>query len=362
MTTLLQVSGVIKSFGDHRVLKGLDLAVRPGGLAAVLGPSGCGKSTLLRVIAGFERPDAGRVRLADRLLDGGGVTVPAERRGITVVPQDGALFPHLTVAQNVAFGLPRRHRGRDRRVAEVLDLVGLADFADRHPHQLSGGQQQRTAVARAMAPAPSLVLLDEPFSALDAGLRAQLRADVRQALQADQATAVLVTHDQDEALSLADHVAVMADGIVVMAGTPQQVYLEPSSLSVARFVGELTELPGVAGDGVVRTALGVLPLRSDQGEAEGLGRVVVRPEQVQINQTGTAAVVRSSRYFGRDTELTLEVLTDGASLLVRSRTRVPPAWREVRVCVEGPVSFFGDHGMDSGSLVALRPEPVRSGA
>jgi iron(III) transport system ATP-binding protein len=362
MTTLLQVSGVTKSFGDHQVLKGLDLAVRPGELAAVLGPSGCGKSTLLRVIAGFERPDAGSVRLADRLLDGDGLTVPAERRGITVVPQDGALFPHLTVAQNVAFGLPRRHRGRDRRVAEVLDLVGLADLADRHPHQLSGGQQQRTAVARAMAPAPSLVLLDEPFSALDAGLRAQLRADVRQALQADRATAVLVTHDLDEALSLADQVAVMADGIVVMAGTPQQVYLEPSSLSVARFVGELTELPGVAGDGVVHTALGVLPLRSDQGDAKGPGRVVVRPEQVEIDQTGTGAVVRSSRYFGRDTELTLEVLIDGASLLVRSRTRVPPAWREVGVRVEGPVSFFGDPGMDSGSLVALRPETVRSGA
>jgi iron(III) transport system ATP-binding protein len=258
--------------------------------------------------------------------------------------------------------LPRRHQGRVRRVAEVLDLVGLADFADRYPHQLSGGQQQRTAVARAMAPAPSLVLLDEPFSALDAGLRAQVRADVRQALRVDQATAVLVTHDQDEALSLADHVAVMADGVVLMAGTPQEVYLEPSSLAVARFVGELSELPGVAGDGVVRTALGVLPLRPDQREVQGVGRVAVRPEQVQIGETGTAAVIRSSRYFGRDTELTLEVVTDGAHLLVRSRTRVPPAWREVRVHIEGPVSFFADPGIDSDSLVALRREPVQSSA
>jgi iron(III) transport system ATP-binding protein len=351
MTALLQVSGVTKAFGSYEVLRGLDLAVHDGELAAVLGPSGCGKSTLLRVVAGFERPDAGRVRLATRLLDGPGVHVPAERRGITVVPQDGALFPHLTVAQNAAFGLPRRAAGRARRVAEVLDLVGLSEFADRLPHQLSGGQQQRTAVARAMAPSPAVVLLDEPFSALDAGLRGQLRADLREAMRADRATAVLVTHDQDEALSVADHVAVMAEGVMTMAGTPQQVYLRPTSLAVARFVGELTELVGVARDGVVWTALGPLPLRPDQAGTTGPGRAVLRPEQVRIEAEGTGAIVRSTRYFGRDTEVTLEVRTDRALLLVRSRTRLPPGSPEVGIRVDGPVSFFADPlgvGADGG--------------
>ena len=357
MSALLEVSGLVKSFGALRVLNGLDLRVQPGGLAAVLGPSGCGKTTLLRVIAGFERADAGQIQLAGRLLDGPDGMVPAERRGITVVPQDGALFPHLTVAQNVAFGLPRRRPGRAGRVAEVLSLVGLSALADRHPHQLSGGQQQRTAVARALAPSPALILLDEPFSALDAGLRSQLRSDLREVLRADHATAVLVTHDQDEALSLADQVAVLADGVVSMAGTPQEVYLRPTSLAVARFVGELSELPGLAGDGVVRTVLGALPLRADLASATGPGIVVVRPEQARLDPTGSGAVVRSVRYFGRDTEVTVEVPGGDGPLLLRCRSAAPvPPAGEVGLRVAGPVSFFADPSAAMRETVRARSD------
>lgn len=343
MSPLLEVAGLTKAFGAHQVLRGLDLDLRSGELAAVLGPSGCGKTTLLRIVAGFEPADAGRIRLAGRVLDDADTHLAAERRGVTVVPQDGALFPHLTVAQNVGFGLPRRQPGRDARIAEVLDLVGLDRLADRHPHQLSGGQQQRTAVARALAPAPALVLLDEPFSALDAGLRTQLRNHIREVLRADRATAVLVTHDQEEALSLADHVAVMSDGAVAMAGSPQDVYLRPTSLGVARFVGEVSEVFGTAERGVARTALGDLPIRADQSSVAGPGVVVLRPEQVTIDAGGTEAEVVAVRYFGRDTEVTAVVVDAGGRHVVRCRTYapVPPSGR-VGLRVKAAVSFFAD--------------------
>ena len=205
---MLTLRAVAKAFGRTQALAGLDLSVSFGALVAVLGPSGCGKTTMLRCIAGFERIDSGEITLDGRLVAGGRVHVPAHRRRVAVVPQEGALFPHLSVGDNVAYGLDRTAR-RSGRVAEVLALVGLAGFEQRMPHELSGGQQQRVAVARALAPRPPLVLLDEPFSALDASLRIEVRADVREALRADNATAILVTHDQDEALSTADQVTVM---------------------------------------------------------------------------------------------------------------------------------------------------------
>ena len=258
---MLTVTGVHKSYGDTVALDGVDLDVPAGGLTAVLGPSGCGKTTLLRCVAGFERIDAGSIAVHGERIAGAGAHVPPHRRRIAVVPQDGALFPHLSVAANVGYGLDRAAR-RAGRVDEVLALVGLPEYGHRMPHQLSGGQQQRVAVARALAPRPPLVLLDEPFSALDAGLRAALRSDVRQALRADGATAVLVTHDQGEALSMADHVAVMHAGRIVQSGSPTAVYREPVNPWVAAFVGEAVLLPAAIDGPVAVTPLGRLALPS----------------------------------------------------------------------------------------------------
>ena len=277
-----------KTYGSGRrsvlALDGVNLAVEPGAFASVLGPSGSGKTTLLRCIAGFETPDAGTIQLAGRDLDAPGVTVRPYERGIGIVPQEGALFPHLSVAQNIGFGLARRpKRQRRHRVAELLDLVGLRGFDDRRPHQLSGGQQQRVALARALAPAPQLILLDEPFSAIDAQLRVELREEIRTLLRQLRTTALLVTHDQAEAMTLADHLVVMRQGQVVAAGDPRQIYSAPSDLELGRFLGEAVVLPGVIepqGDRLaVCCALGRLDVAS-AGAAVGECSVLVRPEQL----------------------------------------------------------------------------------
>src|SRR5690606_34028059 len=233
----LDLRGLTKRFGAVTALAGADLTVPAGTLTAVLGPSGCGKTTLLRCLAGFERLDDGEILVDGRVVAGPGKHTRPERRHVVTVPQEGALFPHLSVRDNVAFGLTRDER-RSGRAEEVLGLVGLAGYGDRMPHHLSGGQQQRVAVARALAPRPSVILLDEPFSALDAGLRADLRRDVRAALRADKATGILVTHDQNEALSVADQVAVMRDGRVLQSGPAVEVYRRPVDPWVAAFVGE----------------------------------------------------------------------------------------------------------------------------
>jgi iron(III) transport system ATP-binding protein len=360
----LSVRGLAKAFGPTRVLQGLDLEVAAGSLAAVLGPSGCGKTTLLRLVAGFETPDAGTVTVGGRVVAGPGVWVAPERRRIGFVPQEGALFPHLTVGANVGFGLGRG-AARRSRVDQMLELVGLAGLADRMPAELSGGQQQRVAVARALAPRPALVLLDEPFSALDTGLRAAVREDVRTALRATGATAVLVTHDQQEALSVADTVAVLRGGRVVQSGTPGEVYTRPADLAVATFVGEAVVLPAVVTAGRAATVLGALPLRTPAAEA-ARGHVAVRPEQLLLDTAGSAGVaatVRESTFFGHDALVTLELnpperdsggaaaRQSTASLrdqhLVTARTyavRVPAPGSPVRVEVSGPVSFFAEEG------------------
>ena len=222
------VTGLGKAFGAHPVLAGLDLEVQAGSLTAILGPSGSGKTTLLRLLAGFERADAGTIGIGGVLVDGPGVHLPPERRRIGYVPQEGSLFPHLTVAANVGFGLPaRRHGARQRRAGQVealLETVGLAGFGRRYPHQLSGGQQQRVALARALAIEPAVVLLDEPFASLDAHLRASVRADVQEIFRRAGTTAVLVTHDQDEALSVADRVAALRDGRIAQCAPPDDLY------------------------------------------------------------------------------------------------------------------------------------------
>jgi iron(III) transport system ATP-binding protein len=239
------------------VLRGVDLDVPAQAVVAVLGPSGCGKTTLLRLIAGFEAADRGRIEMNGRVLDTPGAHVPAEKRHIGYVPQEGTLFPHLSVADNVGFGLDRAAR-RGGRIAEALALTGLAGLEKRYPHQISGGQQQRTALARALAPRPELILLDEPFAALDLALRRSVCADVVAVLRQNRATAILVTHDPQEAFTSADLVAVMRAGLIVQSADPATVYRQPADAETARLTGSAIFLDGTMRDGGVATALGVL--------------------------------------------------------------------------------------------------------
>jgi iron(III) transport system ATP-binding protein len=332
----LKVVGVGKRYGDVRALDGVDLTVPSSDLMAVLGPSGCGKTTLLRCIAGFEPLDAGRIEIDGRQVAEPGRQVAPERRRVAVVPQEGALFPHLSVAGNVGYGLDRQSRKRGR-VEEVLELVGLPGYGRRMPHELSGGQQQRVAVARALAPRPPLVLLDEPFSALDAGLRVELRRDIRRALRADSATAVLVTHDQGEALSIADLVAVMREGRVLQAGAPAHVYEAPADIWVADFVGEAVILPGTLHDGRAHTVLGDLPVRSPRSDA-GEVQVMIRPEQIEVLEDShvgpelTPAVVTGQDFHGHDALLTLRLL-DGSVITARTFGPGAPSGIDQRVAL-----------------------------
>ena len=263
MPPAIRASGVSKAFGPVRAVDGLDLEVAPGQVLVLLGPSGCGKTTTLRLIAGFEAPDAGSVEVGGRPVCGPGVWVPPEQRRVGMVFQDYALFPHLTVAQNVAFGLQRRERRqREARVREVLELVRLAPLAGRYPHELSGGEQQRVALARALAPRPVVVLLDEPFSNLDPELRARVRGEVRAILKDSGATAVFVTHDRQEALAMGDRVAVLLQGRVLQEDTPERLFQWPRSRFVAEFLGTADFLPAWVGEEGVVTELGVLPQRA----------------------------------------------------------------------------------------------------
>ena len=331
--------GVDKSFGGPRVLAGVDLEVPAGSITAVLGPSGCGKTTLMRILAGFTDPDAGTVSIGGQVVAGpsGSGSVPVHRRRVGLMPQEGALFPHLSVGQNVAFGMRR-----GERVEHWLDIVGLGGLAAARPHEISGGQQQRVALARALAARPQVLLLDEPFAALDAGLRTRVREDIAAILRDTGTTAVLVTHDQAEALSLADAVALLIDGTVAQHADPAELYLEPADLAVARFVGATVEVRGPATAGVVHTALGAL--RSRRPVPDGPAVVVLRPEQLRIGSTGAQAVVLTCRFYGSDTAVDL-ALADGTVV----RMRAPG-----RLAVSGTVGVEVDG--DGGGVLAF-PSP-----
>jgi len=341
---MLTVRGVEKSFAVRRgvvaALRGVDLEIPAGRMTAILGASGSGKTTLLRVIAGFERPDRGEVALDGRLLVGDDVFVRPERRGIGVVSQDGALFPHLDVAGNIGFGLDgasaarfdgRRRRVRDARVEELLELVGLAGYQRRRVDELSGGQQQRVALARALAPKPAVVALDEPFSALDAALRADLGMEVRELLAGLGVTAVLVTHDQQEALSLASTVAVMREGRVVQAGSPADVYERPVDADTARFTGDAVILDGRVVDASrhaaqVECALGTLAAVASGEVAAGAPcQVVIRPQQLALGPEGAPAMVVAIEYFGHEVLTRLRLGADGSGPEVRVRSAVAGA-------------------------------------
>jgi iron(III) transport system ATP-binding protein len=348
----LEAAGLWKSYGSVPVLRGVSLTVSPGTLTAILGASGAGKTTLLRVIAGFDPADEGTVTLGGVIVDGKRGRVPPERRHIGYVPQDGALFPHLTVRGNVSFALPRKSRRRRDVVAEMLDLVGLADLGGRYPHELSGGQQQRVAIARALASRPHLVLLDEPFAALDASLRSTVRADVLGALRATGTTGVLVTHDQDEALSVADYVAVLRDGAITQAGSPASVYSVPADPWTAAFVGTANLLPGVpetgaGGEPCVRTVLGTHPLRDDSLRHDGDVTVLIRPEQVTLSSPAhrpadgpVDGTVTEISYHGHDALVTVDI---SGTEVVRARSSgamAPAPGDKVTLGVDGPVTAW----------------------
>jgi iron(III) transport system ATP-binding protein len=342
----LRVGGLAKAFGSNRVLSDVSLSVFSGGLVAILGASGSGKTTLLRLICGFERPDAGTIDVDGRVVAAPGVHVAAEHRQIGYVAQEGALFPHLSVADNIVFGLPRRLRRSHHRVAELLELVGLpASFADRPPQALSGGEQQRVALARALAPSPKLVLLDEPFSALDAALRVETREAVAAALAAAKATALLVTHDQAEALSMGHEVAVLRQGWLVQVADPVTLYRHPADADLARFVGEAVVLPGVATDGHATCALGQLPLASCA--RPGPVDVLVRPEQIRLvpgtDAPGLHARVCSVTFYGHDAnvDLLLSDLRPAQRIVARVAGHASPQpGTEVTLLVEGDVIAF----------------------
>ncbi len=335
----LAVEGLGKSFLGRPVLAGIDLQVPSGSLLAILGASGGGKTTLLRLLCGFERADAGTIEVGGRRLVGRGLHVPAHRRRIGYVAQDGALFPHLTVAANVLFGLPRAARRQRHRAEALLDAVGLsAAFAGRQPHELSGGEQQRVSLARALAPGPALVLLDEPFSALDAALREETRTGVAAALAAAGATAVLVTHDQAEALSMGHQVGVLRGGRMVQVATPRTLYRQPADAALARFIGDAVLLPGEASGDAVICALGTLPLLA---RARGLVEVMIRPEQIRLAQDGLQGMVERSGFDGRDGLVLIRLV--GADARVSARVpgyAVPSCGSVVRLKVDGPVLAY----------------------
>jgi iron(III) transport system ATP-binding protein len=342
----LRVQGLHKSFDDHAVLHGIDLTVSRGTLFALLGPSGSGKTTLLRLLCGFERADAGTIDIDGRRVDGPGGNIPSEQRRIGYVPQEGALFPHLSVAENIVFGLPRRQRKARYRVAELLELVGLPlDYAGRVPQQLSGGQQQRVALARALAPSPGLILLDEPFSSLDAALRIETRKAVARALAETGTTSVLVTHDQAEALSLGQQVAVLLNGRLVQTASAQEIYRRPATQELAEFVGDAVLLRGIASGDFVTCALGTLRLLSPV--EDGAVDVMIRPEQIRLvantaSQASSEARVLDVAFNGRDALVTLRLQRSEASKMIAyvPGHRAPRIDDSVCLSVEGGVIAY----------------------
>ncbi|HSY15708.1 MAG TPA: ABC transporter ATP-binding protein [Jatrophihabitantaceae bacterium] len=333
----VRLRGVCKSYGSTEVLHDLDLDIADGSVTAILGPSGSGKTTLLRLIAGFERAELGTITIGDTTVDDGRRAVPPQHRGLGYVPQEGALFPNLTIAGNVLFGL-RRARRDAARLGELLDLVGLAGLEHRYPHQLSGGQQQRVALARALAIEPQVVLLDEPFSSLDAALRVSLRRDVVKVLAQTATTAILVTHDQDEALSMADHVALLDAGRITHFASPAELYQNPAGAAAARFLGDANFLRAtVTGSAAAHTILGDIDLRAPIPDPGTEVEVLIRPEQlVPQRMPGTElteATVEDADYHGHETLLRLRAEPGGEQLIAR---------------------VGGEHGLLRGTTVWLR--------
>ena len=306
----VEITGVSKSFGPQEALSAVDLDVPAGRRTVVVGSSGSGKSTLLRLVSGFDFPDTGTIQVAGRTVAGAGTAVPAHQRGIGHVAQDGALFPHLTVGQNVAFGLGVSRRQRGARVAALLEMVSLdLGYATRRPDQLSGGEQQRVALARALARSPQVMLLDEPFSALDAGLREVTRKVVAETLERTGVTTVLVTHDRAEALSFADQLAVLRGGRLVQVGSPRELYTWPVDEFTATFLGEAVLLDARVEGRQARCALGTVPVQPPV--REGRVRLLFRPEQLRVETSSGLGVgqVTALDFQGGSTSVTVRLDT-----------------------------------------------------
>ena len=337
---VVRCSGVTKRYGDVAAVESLSFALQPGEILSILGPSGSGKTTVLRLIAGFESPDRGEIRIQGRVVSGAAVHVPPNRRNVGMVFQEYALFPHLTVAQNVSFGLRRMSREeREQRLAEVLALAGLARLEQRYPHELSGGQQQRVALARTIAPRPITVLLDEPFSNLDAGMRRRLRQEVADILRAHTIATVFVTHDREEAFAMADRIGVMNDGRLEQLDTPDRIYHAPATPFVAQLAGMCDFLPGEVRGGVVVTEIGNVPYAGNNGPLPEASSVdlLVRPDDVQVRPHSEGmAVVRVREFRGYETILVVQ-LPSGATVRCRQRSSTTLA---------------------PGAAVTLTPEPT----
>lgn len=333
------VRNASKNYGVVSAARDVSFELPKGQLMALLGPSGCGKTTTLRLIAGFERLEGGEIQIAGETVAKPPFHLPPERRRVGMVFQEYALFPHLTVEQNVRFGLHHYSGQANQRVATVLSLVGLDGLEARYPHELSGGQQQRVALARALAPEPQLILLDEPFSNLDAGLRVRVRSEVRTILRQANATAIFVTHDQEEALSLVDVVAVLIDGSVRQVARPQQLYAQPADRDVASFLGDANFLVGTASGRRIECELGTL---ESIVENQGAVDILVRPENVAVMPAAADSTtrVRNILFFGHDQLVTVQL---GSGLLVDAR--LGPMYhfavgQPVQVKVEGPVMSY----------------------
>ncbi|MEV0616336.1 ABC transporter ATP-binding protein [Nonomuraea sp. NPDC050404] len=329
----LRLDGVRKVLGGKEVVSAVDLETEPGEFLTLLGPSGCGKTTTLNMVAGHLAADGGLIE-----VDGRDITaVPPHRRSMGMVFQSYALFPHLTVADNVAFGLRMRKVGgaeRKRRVSEVLEMVGLDGMAGRHPRQLSGGQQQRAALARALVIQPDLLLLDEPFSNLDAQLRVRLRDEVASLQRRIGTTAILVTHDQEEALAVSDRIAVMADGVIHQLDRPHEIYLRPATDFVAQFIGEVNAFDGTAVDGEVCEVAGQRVAATPVGEPVAQGaavRVYVRPEVVRVSSDGEGlrGTVRETRFLGSRIRCIVATPAGEVTAALPYDARVPAQGEEV---------------------------------
>jgi iron(III) transport system ATP-binding protein len=333
----IRMLGAIKRFGATTVLDGVSLTASEGSITAILGRSGSGKTTLLRIVAGFERLDAGTLALGGRIVDDAKRSVPAQGRGIGYVPQDGALFPNLTALGNIGFGLPRRERDR---AEELLELVGLAGMGQQRPHELSGGQQQRVALARALAIRPTVLLLDEPFSSLDASMRVSVRRDVQRILTELGTTTILVTHDQDEALSMADQVALLHEGRILAAESPRDLYSSPRTAAVASSLGEVNILRASLAGMIAQCSLGRVQL-SHGGESTQ-GFVLIRAENVDVHETeaanSAAGRVAQFDFYGHDA-LARVMLADGTEILARiGGDRMLAVGQAVWVSARGPAS------------------------
>jgi iron(III) transport system ATP-binding protein len=343
--TSLSISHLTVKFGDREVISDLSLELGEGEIASLLGPSGCGKTTLLRAIAGLIQPNSGTIRFGSQLVGVSSVVLPPSKRGTGYVPQQGALFPHLSVAKNISFGLDRAQYTKSQIseiTAEMISLIGMSGLEDRMPYQISGGQQMRVALARALAIKPKLILLDEPFAALDAAFRDELRTEVIGLLRSLGSTALLVTHDREEALVSSDRVILMRDGQVAQSGTPEEVYETPNSAEIAASTGDVLTLPALKSDsGAIEYPLSASGASMSDSQS---GYVVIRPEEIRVSSTfgdGQEGVLTHIDYYGHDAMLTVDL--NSSHTIIRARVAGPAEFsvgQKVYLEHLGPVRYF----------------------